>query len=225
MASKGQRRRNKRNARQAAMITLPGADPVRARPVGRDRRHTNQLDDPARETLGTRCRHAGLPLTDEGRREAAAPWYGCSAGAAMAAALSGSEEVPALWDAICHMRATEAAYHAACGAPSRHGKYLSLLTPVDSLSANADSPPMDMRTEEERSRDAVNAWMRMQGWLGHVEAAAMSECKRVVLDGGRCRYPDGLIRGLRCVSDGVAGRVVVSRSAALTTSLPRGTGE
>lgn len=114
MASKAAKRRAKKRT-----ISLHGSESVPMRATGRDRRHTNQQEDASMVTLKTRCRQIGQAPTDDGIREARAPWYGCNAGRAMAAAVSAADRAD-LWDAICHMRETVARYDAAIGAPRRH---------------------------------------------------------------------------------------------------------
>lgn len=199
MASKAAKRRAKKR-----MISLHGSDPVPMRPTGRDRRHTNQQEDASMATLKTRCRQIGQKATEDGIREARAPWYGCNAGRAMAAAVSASDRAD-LWDAICHMRQTVARYDAAIGAPRRHAVCLRLLAPQEAMEATADSPAPDDRSDVERQDAAVKAWMTMHGWLCWVDKQAASQALRVVVDDERVTDADGLILALRCVSDGIKG--------------------
>lgn len=199
MASKAAKRRAKKRT-----ISLHGSESVPMRATGRDRRHTNQQEDASMSTLKTRCRQIGQAPTEDGIREARAPWYGCNAGRAMAAAVSAADRAD-LWDAICHMRKTVARYDAAIGAPRRHAVCLRLLAPLDAMEATADSPAPDDRSEVERRNAAVNGWMAMQGWLGWVDKPAASQALRVVVDDERVTDADGLVLALRCVSDGIKG--------------------
>jgi len=74
------------------------------------------------------------------------------------------------------------------------------------MEADAASPPLDTRTDEERQRAATSSMMRVEGFLGRISAACQSECKRVVLDDQPCFDAPGLLAGLRVVSEGMAGR-------------------
>lgn len=148
-------------------------------------------------------------------REMRAPWYGCNAGRAMAASVTGEGGRADMWAAICHIRATQAAYDHACGAPSRHAKCLSLLAPTDAVTADAASPPLDLRSDGDKARQAVSAWMQMQDWLSCAGPAA-GECRRTVVDDETCRDRDGLIRALRCVVDGIKGHKMFDRSRPAT---------
>ena len=203
-------RKRKREKKKPAKITLAGGMIVTARPTGRDRRHTNQMAESAGlEPLRVRCRQAGLAATPEAIREMRAPWHGCEAGRAMAAEVRDDRERGALWDAIQHVRRTVAAYDRSVGAPARHPVCLRLLLPLEALEADASSPPTDDRTEEERSRQAVSAWMAVKGWLGHVPTATASDAWACIVDDAPAR--PGLVDALRCVADGIAGRQIVWR--------------
>ena len=199
--TKAQKRRNK-----AARAAMPEIAPIERAKQGRARMAEIAANVPA---LLARARIMGkeIPKDRKGRsallREMSAPWYGCRAGRVIAA-YAPPEERPALWDAICHMRRVQTAYDRACGAPNRHAQCLRLLAPVDALHADADSPPADLRTPEERDRQAVSAWMQMQGWLDRAKAEA-GECKGVVLDDERCTRPDDVMAGLRAVVAGMKG--------------------
>lgn len=179
-------------------------------PTGRDRRHTNQREDPSADALKARCRQIGVKADETGLREARAPWFGCNAGRAMAA-LAPAADHPDLWTAICHMRKTMARYDAAIGAPRRHAVCLRLLAPQDVMEATADSPAPDDRPADERQNAAVKAWMAMHGWLGWADKRAASEAMRVVIDDERVTDADGLVLALRCVVDGIRGARMVYR--------------
>lgn len=69
MASKAQRRRNKK-------ITMPGGEQIDQKPSGRDRINVGQpkmAEDPRQSAFKTRLRIAGIPDTPEGRKRAVAP--------------------------------------------------------------------------------------------------------------------------------------------------------
>lgn len=179
-------------------------------PSGRPAREP-QDRDASIITLTRRCLQMGKPATAENIRDMRAPWWGCNAGRAMANLTTSHDERLELWGAICHMRRTVAAYDAAIGAPKRHAKCLALLLPVDEMSADASSPAPDTRSDEERQRHAVSAWMALQGWLTYAGGSAAAEAKLAVVDDGPVKSGPRLIAALRCVADGVAGRRMIYR--------------
>ena len=208
--SKGARRRAKKAA-QTGGLDLPGLAPVQRRERnGRARREIRDRD-PARQALEVRCRQAGVAVSSASLREMRAPWLGCSAGRAMAARVTDHEERGELWDAIQQMRRGQRAYDAAIGAPFRHARGLQLLVPQEALEADADTPPVDERSDEEKQRDATAARMRLEGWLGYTDKAARSEALSVVLDDVAPGDVEGLLSALRCVSDGLRSRRMVWR--------------
>lgn len=212
----GQKHYSKRAKRKAkkAVGGIPGLTPVQRRqPNGQKHR---PVADRGGDSLAlkARCRQRGVAETSANIRDSRAPWWGCEAGRAMAGAVEAHDERVRLWDAIQHMRRVVAAYDAAIGAPRRHAKCLRLLVPQSALEATADTPPLDIRTTEDRHRQAVAAYMRLEGWLAHVDRAAMAETKRVVWDDVAARDARGLIAALECVADGVAGRKLAYRARA-----------
>jgi hypothetical protein len=114
-----------------------------------------------------------------------------------------------LWQAVMHMRGVWTAYNLAIGAPPRHAQGSHILAPTEAMTT--ESAPVDDRTPEERARAAVSAWMRLHGWLGHVDAAAQSATIIAVVDEtGITNWP-GILRALECVSEGVRGETVKVR--------------
>lgn len=201
--SKAKRRARKRESR---VIDPMGLAPVpRKQPNGRTHRTTEDRDA-ATEALQARCRQAGKQATPEAMRDMRAPWWGCQAGVIIGNAELTHDQRLTLWDAAQHMRRVWASYYRAIGIAGRYPKCMSILAPPDRLEADAASPPLDTRTDEERQRSAVSAMMRVDGFLGRISAIASSECKRVVLDDQQCFDAPGLLAGLRVVSEGMAGR-------------------
>lgn len=168
----------------------------------------NDADIPA---LQARCRQRGREITEAELRDAKAPWHGCEAGRAMAGAVEDDKTRTALWDAIQQMRRIVLSYDRALGAPNRHAECLRLMLPTEPMEADAETPPRDERTEEDRYRQAIASWTQMHGWLGYVEGYAASVALRTVVDDQRCADPSALIRALHTVHDGMSGRKIVYR--------------
>lgn len=160
-----------------------------------------------RQTLETRCAHAGLPTTPAGLRDARAPWWGCNAGKAMAAATEAHSDRLRLWDAIAHMRRVTAAYDAAIGAPRRHAVCMNLLTPPEPMEADAASPAPETRTDAEKARQAITAYNRMHVALFHEQVSAIV-AQNVVIDDHECKSPGLLISALSRVSNLISGKQI-----------------
>lgn len=207
--TKAQRRADKRRARMA----LPELAPIPRRAMqGKARmRQIKDKKDASIPALEVRCRQAGKSAGQEAIREMKAQWNGCNAGKAMASIVQYERDRGELWDAIQHMRRAFVAYDSAIGAPRRHATCLRLLAPSETMEADAETPPADDRTEQEKYDAAIAGMMAVEGWLGHVEARAASICKRVVVDDEHCTDPYSLIRALWCIADGMAGRRVIYR--------------
>lgn len=163
-------------------------------------RHEADADIPA---LMARCRHQGKAASEDSMADAKRPWHGCEAGKAMARHVDDDATRSRLWDAIQHMRRVFSAYDTAMGAPSRHAQCLRVMTPPDAMATNAAAPPLDLRDEVTKYRDAINGLITLDGWLqscphGH-------EAKGVVVDDRPCRNPLGLIDTLHEVSRRITG--------------------
>ncbi|MGN7867774.1 hypothetical protein [Paracoccus sp. 22332] len=170
--------------------------------------------DPDEDTREARkARHQARLARSAQLRDMRAVWLGCSAGRAIASVARDEGTRKNLWDAAQHMRRTVLAYDRALGAPNRHATCLRIMLPTETLQADATTPATDPRTDEERYHQAVNAWMAMHGWLGHVDARAASIALRTVVEDQPCRDPAALVRALHCVADGIAGRKVQYRGA------------
>lgn len=206
MTSKTERRK-----RRKGRITMPNAEAVTVKQRGRP-----HAEDPQAVVIARRLRDLGLPDTPENRAAVRSQMAGCSVGIAIMRRHACADTRADLWGAAQHMRRVWAAYGNAIGAPPRHAQCLRVLSPADKLEASADSPPADDRSDEDRSRAAVSAWMRLQGWLAHTDKAAWSAAINSVVDDAPLRDWEGVERALLCVADGVAGRPIILR--ARTTS-------
>lgn len=211
--TEAQKRRDRKARIDAAGLpALPSIKKRKAR--GRERMKDIQTEaDADIPAYAARCRHNGMPVNDATIRAAKAEWMGCNAGKAMASVVQGEAERKELWGAIHHMRKVQLAYDRAIGAPSRHAQCLRIMLPLEALHADATTPPADLRTDEDKHRQAVSAWMQLQGWLGCADAVSSSICKRVVIDDERCPDAAAMVKALHCVADGVAGRRIVYRGA------------
>lgn len=209
MTSVAEKRRRKKNK---GMPGMGLADAPRREKNGRTSRKDKQRD-PSIPALKTRCRQMGKEPTAENVRDMRAPWNGCHAGRALSQTTIplDADDRAGLWDAICHMRRTQAAFDFAIGAPKRHAACLRLLLPVEAMEADATTPPIDERSLEERQRDATRALMQIEGWLGYVDGATAAIAKRAVIDDEEVRCPEAVVRALSCVREGMLGQNVMWR--------------
>lgn len=191
---------------QAALrAALPELAPV-ARKQGNGRTYRNPIQrNPQAEMLKARCRRWSIPSSKW--RDMRDPWWGCEAGGAMALAVPDRHDRLVLWDAICHMRRVITAFDRVIGAPSRHAQCLRLLLPLDELSADASSPPLDERTDEERQDAAVRDLQWLEEWMGRAGEAAQLEACRVVWDDQPARNVEAMLRALWNISDGICGHL------------------
>ncbi|WP_043827941.1 hypothetical protein [Cereibacter sphaeroides] len=164
-----------------------------------------------RNNLRARCLALGISPNVRNMRAVRTQMAGCNAGRAIIRGIADGEERVDLFGAVQHMRRVVARYDSAIGAPRRHAVCLRLLVPLDALEASADDPAPDDRTDEEKAVSAVAAYMSLQGWLGFVDARARSEALRVCLDDETVRDPDGLLRALACIVEGLDGRRIQFR--------------
>ena len=210
--SKAARQKRRAKAR-AELAGVPKLAPVPPREKNGRPQRSLEARDASVAPIKARCIREGRGVTAENLRDMRAPWWGCNAGRVIATEALSERERSDLWVAIQHMRRVQAAHDRAIGAPSRHPACLRLMTPPDRLEATAESPPLDMRTDAEKAREATAALMRVETWLGYTDVRAASVAKRVVIDDQHCADRAGLIRALRCVRDGIAGRMPVWRGA------------
>jgi len=206
MTSKAARKRRKK----AAQITMPGGETVPQRLDGPGRPR-NMAEDARKSALRTRQR---LFAGEDGPEDAKAfldPLWGCSVGRLI---LTEPEAKRApLWSATQHARKTQAAYDRAIGAPNRHATCLRILSPVSAFEADASSPAPDYRSPEERVRQAVAAQMRVEGWIGHTDARAISAFRQAVINDpdGPVKDWTGVLACLKCIVEGLRGDQVKAR--------------
>lgn len=194
---------------------LPEVAPIPKRKARGDRR-MSEIRHEADESIPAyqaRLRQMGKTSTEANMREAKAQWQGCEAGKAMSAHINAEQERATLWDAIQHMRKVYLAYDRAMGAPPRHAQCLRIMLPLEAMEADAASPPLDDRTDEEKQRQAEAAKQALRGWLSNVEPRSAMVCLSTVIDDMRCVDPAAMVRALHCVADGMAGRKQKCRAA------------
>lgn len=182
----------RKRAKRRNMISLAGGE---TSPSPRTQGQRPPRQAPDAQTLKTRARQNGI----DDPKDARLPWLGCVAGKAMASQVKQHDRRLPMWDAIQHIRATVTAFDRAMGAPCRHARVAQILAPVSAMSADASSPPLDDRTDEQRQDQAEAAIERLYAALHGVDDDTAALCLSVVADDAPCYDVPALIRALDCV--------------------------
>lgn len=204
MTSRAERKRRKRTR-----ISLAGGEVATARPPQGYRRDLQPAEDARETALQARLRHLGRKDSPDNRKAMSDPLWGCGVGIRLASSDMAPETRADLWQAVQHIRRTWAAYNRAIGAPPRHAQCLRILAPVDNQTS--EDARTDTRTEAERDRQAVSAYMTLQGWLDYVDRPARSATIASVVDDIRVTNWPGILRALECVSEGIKGKRITVR--------------
>lgn len=164
--TKAKTKAEKRRFKKLAQIGLPElADAPRKLKRGRARMDEIKSEPEAERTvLEARARQAGKQPKD--LNEMRDPAYGEAAGVAILA-IHGGDTAKRLWAAYRGFTAAEATYAKYYLGLSLHAQTAKLEMMPERLETRPDDRP-DLRTEEERSRDASNNWMRWQGLIMHL---------------------------------------------------------
>lgn len=172
--------RAKKRAAKAAKAKLPGlaATPKREK-SGRKQRETSAKigaeRHPDRVALNARARHNGMEETHESRRKVSAQSWAGEVGAAIHIGHSG-EEAERLHRAYAGWLAADSVYCRRHLGVSRHAKTAKIEMMIGRFETRPDDRP-DLRSAEERDRDAVTNWMRWQGYLGQIDPHQASAIK------------------------------------------------
>lgn len=172
---KNRKRRNKGKASGMGLEPVP-----RREKSGRPAR-ADQDRDPMAVVLGARCRRMGWPDGRWDRGRANEPSLGTPAGIALHLGCTGLPEVRRLWKAYTDLDAAEEVYAARILSARRHAKTAKLEMTPERFEVRADDC-VDIRTEEERDRAAVNTWARWRGYLGHLQAHEQRAIHDAMLD-------------------------------------------
>lgn len=157
--TKGAKRRAKRD-----MADFDVPDVPRKQPNGRTRRDKAELSDrnPQKVVLAARARHMGKTAKQLDEMRLAA--LGEPAGMAIYKTHTG-DEAHRRWQAYAGFTAAEATYAKTYLGLRLHAKTAKVEYLIERFEARPDDSP-DLRSEEERSRDAANNWARWRGYVG-----------------------------------------------------------
>jgi len=196
MTSKAERLRNKRRAKLDLPELAKVGNPRKLQ--GRARMAQIEADPEARHTvLDARARMMGLdPATS--REEMARQAYGEAAGRAIRS-FCDPDSAARLWRVYTGLTQANDRYHRMVLGVSMHPKVAKIETEPERFGTRADDQ-VDLRSEDERHRDAVNAWTRWHGYLMHLSAHEQTAIWDVVKGRIEPMTPEGITpRGIRFV--------------------------
>ena len=156
-------------AKRRAKKALPSLSPVpRPKKRGRERMAEIQREghdrNPQQTALEARARMMGVKDLSAMKAQA----LGEAAGRAIYLSHE-PDDAAKLWDVYARFTATEERYASLVLGKGLHAKTAKIETMTERFETRDDDSP-DLRTEDERHRDASNAWARWRGYLGHLSA-------------------------------------------------------
>lgn len=162
--------------------------------------------------LDARCRAFGIAPSPSAREAMRGPEAGSPIGMVLMRLCRDGAEVSRLWTVWQGWCSAERVYRSRYIGQTGDPKGASLPVLPEPLQTDQNHT-VDTRTGDERDRDAVNGWMRWQGYLGHLSGA-----RQGLLHGARngswtlwdncCPTRDGfaLLAALRHLADVVEGK-------------------
>lgn len=178
-------RQKKREKARAAFKAAVQLAPIK-RPEAQSRdgngRFSRPKEDPMRTALNSRCLRFGLSPNAENREICRSPWMCCDIGFVIEARTSGRDHMhrkSRLWDVFARWCRAEATYRARYLGQVEAPASAALQMVPDAVETDP-SATVDTRDQDQRDRDAVNNWMRWQGFLGRLSADARTllQCAR-----------------------------------------------
>lgn len=84
------------------------------------------------------------------------------------------QEAADIWRVYADFTNAETRYHKVVLGKSMHAKTAKIEFLPERLETSADDEGPDLRDDDERIRSATNAWMKWQGYFGHLKAVDRS---------------------------------------------------
>lgn len=167
--TKAQKLAEKRR-RALAAAGLPELAPIKRR---KDQpreggRFVKHEDDPRKAVLNSRCIRFGVDPNRHGRGVVSGQHMCCDLGFVIESRC-GNAEVARLWDVFHRWTRAEVSYRTRYLGQGEAPACAALMMVHDRVETDP-SLTVDSRTPDERDRDAINGWMRWQGFLGHLSA-------------------------------------------------------
>lgn len=162
-------------------------------PRNREGQFARPPEDPRRDALNARCIRFGLDPSARNREIVVAPWMGCDLGFVIEARTSGKDHMhqkARLWDVFSRWARAEATYRARYLGQREQPAGAALQMIPDRMETD-QSATVDVRSPDDRDRDAVTGWMRWQGFLGHLSRDASTVLHHARRNDGPTLWYDG----------------------------------
>ena len=183
MTSRAERER-KRKAAQAIKraISLGGGASVPQKPQGRDRSHTHKPEDARRPVLQARCRIAGIDATPDAIQAAVDPLMGHDEGRCIRHIHGSSDTAAALHDAWQSMSIARRTWRLRYTGQSGDPQGASIGVVPDRMETDPGMT-VDLRTPDERDRDAARAEAQWKARIAAVPHVVDRMALRSAIDG------------------------------------------
>lgn len=168
--------RQKRLAKKARKAEMPELAPAKRK--GSNWREVKEAKDPCTPALNARCIRFGLAPNRTNRRIVSGAHMSCEIGFVMEARLKDADvsRLWSVWQAWCSAERTYRVRILGVG----DGPQCSAVPMLPEDMQTDQSATVDVRSDDERNRDAVNGWMRWRGFVGHLSAqerAALNQAR------------------------------------------------
>jgi len=166
----------KRRARKLAGVDL--AEVPRPKSRGGKRMRELSLDGHKgvmKAVIDARLRQSGMADTRENRKAVSAPHMGYKIGLVMNHAITGPgkrDKITKLWRTFDDWSAAESAYRRRYVGQSEYANNAALQMLPERFEADT-SHTVDLRSDEEKDRAAINGWKHWQGLLGHLDRSML----------------------------------------------------
>lgn len=167
MSKRDKIRKLRRKRLEKVSADMPELTEIPKRQPNGKRRQTSVAPaDPRKTALQARCRQFGREDTRDARKAVSGPHSGFQIGMVLEY-LAAKDQIAPLWQTFQAWCMAEATYrHRYLGrAETPQGPALKFMREVMEADQSAT---VDLRDSEQKDRDAVNNWMRWQGYLGHL---------------------------------------------------------
>lgn len=158
-------------------------------------------DDPQKTVREARARQTGRP-----EKEVVKPIYCEQAGRAIMDGAKDRDEAGRMWSRFSDFDRADAIYATRVLGKHRFPNVAKMEFLPNRVEADPDEKP-DLRSEDEKHRDAVNAWMTWQGYLGRLHAFQRSSIVRAARqmdtlhDGGITVHGQSFVAAMRALCD------------------------
>lgn len=165
---KGDKRGKAKRNQAAFAVTLAGAP----RPKKRGKARMTEMKtehDPRKIALDARCRMFGVDTTKANRDALSGQHNGSQLGLVLEYEYANAKHhIPPLWDTWQGFAKAERTYRLRYLGQSGTAKGASIAMVPDRMETDK-SPTIDMRTQEQRDREAVANWMRWRGYMDRLD--------------------------------------------------------